>query len=211
MNKRGFVSRILQNFRKPEGFFGRMILWGMNTGHASLAQWGMSCLQWQPEWSVLDIGCGGGANLLQILQRCPQGKAYGIDISPESVTFARKKNKKYLGTRCFIEQGGVHRLPYPDYAFDAVTAFETVYFWQDITHAFQEVLRILKPGGQFLICNESDGLVPAQKKWCNIIGGMKIYRQEELASLLASAGFVNVHAYENPQKHWLCVTANAPE
>ena len=104
MNKRGFVSRILQNFRKPEGFFGRMILWGMNTGHASLAQWGMSCLQWQPEWSVLDIGCGGGANLLQILQRCPQGKAYGIDISPESVTFARKKNKKYLGTRCFIEQ-----------------------------------------------------------------------------------------------------------
>lgn len=70
-----------------------MILWGMNTGHASLAQWGMSCLQWQPEWSVLDIGCGGGANLLQILQRCPQGKAYGIDISPESVTFARKKIK----------------------------------------------------------------------------------------------------------------------
>lgn len=104
MNKRGFVSKILQNFRKPEGFFGRMILWGMNTGHASLAQWGMSCLQWQPEWSVLDIGCGGGANLLQILQRCPQGKAYGIDISSESVTFARKKNKKYLGTRCFIEQ-----------------------------------------------------------------------------------------------------------
>lgn len=44
MNKRGFVSKILQNFRKPEGFFGRMILWGMNTGHASLAQWGMSCL-----------------------------------------------------------------------------------------------------------------------------------------------------------------------
>ena len=39
MNKRGFVSKILQNFRKPEGFFGRMILWGMNTGHASLAQW----------------------------------------------------------------------------------------------------------------------------------------------------------------------------
>lgn len=93
MNKRGFVSKILQNFRKPEGFFGRMILWGMNTGHASLAQWGMSCLQWQPEWSVLDIGCGGGANLLQILQRCPQGKAYGIDISSESVTFARKKIK----------------------------------------------------------------------------------------------------------------------
>ena len=169
MNKRGFVSKILQNFRKPEGFFGRMILWGMNTGHASLAQWGMSCLQWQPEWSVLDIGCGGGANLLQILQRCPQGKAYGIDISSESVTFARKKNKKYLGTRCFIEQGGVHRLPYPDYAFDAVTAFETVYFWGNLQHAFTEVARVLKPGGSFLICCEISD--PANKAWTGLVEG----------------------------------------
>ena len=45
MNKRGFVSKILQNFRKPEGFFGRMILGGGNTGRAALAQWGMSCKQ----------------------------------------------------------------------------------------------------------------------------------------------------------------------
>ena len=88
MNKRGFVSKILQNFRKPEGFFGRMILWGMNTGHASLAQWGnvmlamatgMECTRHRLRWC---------ANLLQILQRCPQGEAYGIDISSESVTFA---------------------------------------------------------------------------------------------------------------------------
>lgn len=114
---------------------------------------------------------GGGANLLQILQRCPQGKAYGIDISPESVTFARKKNKKYLGTRCFIEQGGVHRLPYPDYAFDAVTAFETVYFWGNLQHAFTEVARVLKPGGSFLICCEISD--PANKAGRDLLKGWR--------------------------------------
>ena len=205
MNKRGFVSRILQNFRKPEGFFGRMILWGMNTGHASLAQWGMSCLQWQPEWSVLDIGCGGGANLLQILQRCPQGKAYGIDISSESVTFARKKNKKYLGTRCFIEQGGVHRLPYPDYAFDAVTAFETVYFWGNLQHAFTEVARVLKPGGSFLICCEISD--PANKAWTGLVEGMEIHSCDELKAILSKSGFTDTAIFRT-KKEELCLVSH---
>ena len=72
MEKRGFINKILQNTQKPEGFFGRMILRGMNKGHASLARWGMSYLEWQQNWNVLDVGCGGGANLAELLERCPQ-------------------------------------------------------------------------------------------------------------------------------------------
>ena len=41
--------------------------------------------------------------------------------------------------------------------FDAVTAFETVYFWPDLPLCFREVYRVLKPSGTFLICNESNG------------------------------------------------------
>ena len=110
----------------------------MNRGHASLARWGMGCMEWQADWSVLDIGCGGGANLAQILKRCPAGKAYGIDLSQESVAFARRKNRRLLGTRCFVERGDVGKLPYGDGTFGAVTAFETVYFWDDLPEAFAE-------------------------------------------------------------------------
>ncbi len=42
-------------------------------------------------------------------------------------------------------------------AFDLATAFETVYFWPGLEKCFAEVCRILKPGGTFPICNESDG------------------------------------------------------
>ena len=94
--KKNFINRILQNTRKPQGFWGRMILRSMNTGHAPLAAWAFTHLDWRPDWKVLDIGCGGGANIAHMLKRCPQGQVYGVDISPESVAFARQKNKAFL-------------------------------------------------------------------------------------------------------------------
>ena len=154
MGKRNIIHKLFHNLKKPEGFWGRVILREMNKRHTLLSECGMSHMVWNKEWNVLDIGCGGGANLTQLMHRCPQGKAYGIDISPESVLFAQKKNKKYLSTRCFIEQGTVDTLPYTHEMFDVVTAFETVYFWNDLPKAFTEVTRILKRNGHFLICCE---------------------------------------------------------
>ena len=62
MRNKHLLNSILQNTSCPKGFWGRMILWGMNRFHASLARRGMKQVNWQPQWTVLDIGCGGGAN-----------------------------------------------------------------------------------------------------------------------------------------------------
>ena len=135
MKKNSFLNDILQNTSCPQGFWGRMILRGMNCFHASLAHRGMKQVDWRPEWNVLDIGCGGGANVKRLLKLCPQGKVYGMDLSEESVAFARRHNAGELDRRCFIQQGDVCSLPYGDGAFDAVTAFETVYFWSSVSKA----------------------------------------------------------------------------
>ena len=79
MGKKNFLNKVLQNTSCPQGFWGRMILRGMNRFHASLANRGMMQVEWQPEWNVLDIGCGGGANLKRLLNLCPKGNIYGID------------------------------------------------------------------------------------------------------------------------------------
>lgn len=126
-----------------------MVLRGMNRFHASLARRGMRQVDWQPEWNVLDIGCGGGADLKRLLKLCPQGRVYGIDLSEESVAFARRHNAGELDRRCFIRQGDVCSLPYGDGAFDAVTAFETVYFWRPVGKALGEVFRVLRKGAAF--------------------------------------------------------------
>lgn len=204
MEKRGFINKILQNTQKPEGFFGRMILRGMNKGHASLARWGMSYLEWQQNWNVLDVGCGGGANLAELLKRCPQGKAYGIDISPESVAFAQKKNKPYLGTRCFIEQGSADRLPFADNSFDVVTAFETIYFWGDLHRAFSEIARVLKDNGHFLICCEISD--PTNDTWTSRIEGMVVHPSSELKYILTQSGFTDIILHRQ-KKEDLCIVA----
>ena len=89
--------------------------------------------------------------------------------------------------------------------FDAVTAFETVYFWSDLPQCLREVRRVLKPGGTFLICNESNGDTDKDEKWTEIIGGMTIYKDIELKAYLEQAGFQNIQIHK--RKNWLCVTA----
>ena len=92
MGKKNFLNKVLQNTSCPQGFWGRMILRGMNRFHASLANRGMK-------------------NLKRLLNLCPKGNIYGIDLSEESVSFAQKYNAKDLDKRCFIQQGDVCSLP----------------------------------------------------------------------------------------------------
>ena len=67
------------------------------------------------------------------------------------------------------------------------------------------VYRVLKPGGTFLICNESNGDTDKDEKWTAIIGGMTIYKDGELKAYLEQAGFHGVQIHK--KKSWLCVTA----
>ena len=203
MNIGNMINTFLNNFQNPQGFWGKMVLWAMNKGHSSLSRWGMSHIKWQQDWEVLDIGCGGGANLAQILRRCSTGKVYGIDISQASVDFAKKKNRKDLLTRCFIEQGTVNALPHIENKFNVVTAFETIYFWNHLQQSFREVARVLKKEGYFLICCEMND--PQSKAWVNRIEGMTIYSGEELKKILSESGFdsITIHKHEKA----ICIIA----
>jgi ubiquinone/menaquinone biosynthesis C-methylase UbiE len=202
------IRRFLRNCRKPQGLMGRVVAKGMNSGHAVISEWGLSYLEAPKGARVLDIGCGGGANIGRLLRMYPDGHVEGIDYSEESVTISRRKNAAALGERCTIEVGSVSALPYEDASFDAVIAFETIYFWPDIVDDFREVRRVLKPGGMFLICNDSCD--PADDTWTSRIEGMWIYGKEELSHLLVESGFevasVNIH-----ERGWLCVAARAAD
>ena len=73
--------------------------------------------------------------------------------------------------------------------------------------SFQEVLRVLKPGGAFMIVNESDGMNLADEKWTVMIDGMRIFNQEQLMQYLQDAGFSRISAHVNQEQHWLCLLA----
>lgn len=196
----------LENTRKPQGLGGKLMVSAMNLGHRALADWGFQFLPLAPDAKVLDCGCGGGANLAKLLKACPAGIVKGIDYSPVSVEKARKVNQQAIQQgRCTVLNGNVADMIFASSWFDAVTAFETVYFWPDLSASFREVYRVLKPSGTFLICNEC-GDPEKYRKWTEIIDGMTVYRDTELQAALEQAGFHHVQSHSN-KMGWLCVTA----
>ena len=195
-----------ENTRKPVGFGGKLMVAMMNVGHSAVARWGLQFLELAPDAKVLDCGCGGGANIKRLMKKCPQGIVKGIDYSPVSVEKSKKVNEAAVTKRrCDVLCASVAELPFESEQFDAVTAFETVYFWPDLPQCFREVYRVLKPGGTFLICNESNGDTDRDEKWTEIIGGMTIYKDAELKAYLEQAGFHEVQIHK--KKSWLCITA----
>ena len=195
-----------ENTRKPIGLGGKIMVTMMNLGHSPVARWGLRFLELTPDAKVLDCGCGGGANIKRLLKKCPQGVVKGIDYSPVSVEKSKRVNEAAVTKgRCTVLRASVAELPFESEQFDAVTAFETVYFWPDLPQCFREVWRMLKSGGTFLICNESNGDTDKDEKWTEIIGGMTIYKDIELKSCLEQAGFFDVQIHK--KKTWLCVTA----
>ena len=205
----GLLSKFFSNARKPEGFLGKLMVNGMNGGgHAAMANWALAMVTIARDDRILDIGCGGGANIARLLQRTQQGSVTGIDFSPVSVRKSTRVNAKAIQEgRCKVLEGNVANLPFDEGSFDLVTAFETIYFWPDIEHCFNEEKKVLKPGGQFVIVNESDGSGEMDAKWESMIEGMHTYTPEEVRHHLTNVGFCDLNITVNEEKRWLCVTA----
>ena len=204
----GLYKKFVNQTRKPEGFLGKMMVSGMNSGHAKLADWGMAHLKGITPSNIAELGCGGGRNTAELLKRYPQAKVTALDYSALSVEKTKEYNKDRMSEgRCSVIQGNVAELPFEDGTFDLATAFETVYFWPGLEQCFSEVCRILKPGGTFMICNESDGTDETSLKYEKIIEGMKCYTIDELSSALRAAGFAEVKSDHYDGKPWITVIA----
>ncbi len=201
---KNFISQT----RKPEGFLGRLMLAGMNSGHAKMADWGLGHLPQLFPKQVVDLGCGAGRNAGELLNRFPSAHVTAMDYSPLSVEKAKEYNAEAIqAEKCSVLQGDVSELTLPPQSFDLATAFETVYFWPGLERCFSQAAKILRPGGLFLICNESDGRDAAGVKFEKMIDGMKAYTVEEIEAALKAAGFSEVESDHHPSKPWICLIA----
>lgn len=180
----------------------------MNQGHAALSDWGLSHIEGLSPLVIAELGCGGGRNARELLRRYPLSKLYAVDYSALAVCRTRAYNKPAIVRgRCRVLKASVQSLPLAASRFDLATAFETVYFWPDLAECFAEVYRILKCGGSFLICNESDGTDAEGLRYERIIDGMHCYTAEELETLLRTAGFSEVRIFRHETKPWLTMLA----
>jgi SAM-dependent methyltransferase len=150
--------------------------------------------QLQPGETVLDLGSGGGIDVLLSARRVgPTGKAYGLDMTDEMLALARENQKTAgVGNVEFLK-GEIENIPLPDNSVDVIISNCVINLSADKDRVLKEAFRVLKPGGRFAVSDiVTRGEVPEQIRkdmllWAGCIAGA--LQDSDYAGKLAKAGF----------------------
>jgi SAM-dependent methyltransferase len=201
------VAKKITQCMKPHGEEGFETIENMNVNHKEISEFAFSILDVGSDDNILDIGCGGGVNIEKFL-KLTSGNVNGLDYSEVSVEASIKQNHIAVENgRCNVIQADVSDMPISDEKYDLVSAFETIYFWPEIGETFKEVSRIIKPDGQFMIAQGTDGNHPDDELWLSTVDGMHIYTAPELKEYLLDAGFSSVESHVKENDYILVVIA----
>jgi SAM-dependent methyltransferase len=97
---------------------------------------------------VLDFGCGWGGETLWLAERVRT--VCGVDVDRHAISQAAAAVRDSNSRNCRVEWSADGRLPFADGSFDAVLSTDTFEHVMDLDLAFQEIARVLKPGGHLL-------------------------------------------------------------
>jgi len=207
----GIAVALMRQVRKPNRWVGRPFLWIMNRTHSSLTDWGLEHVSIDKQFTILDVGCGGGRTIQKLAATASEGSVYGIDYASGSVAASRTKNAELIKAgRVEIQQASVSQLPFADQKFDLVTAVETQYYWPDLINDLKEIRRTLKPGGRLVIIAETF----SGGRFDNLKGPvMKLLKSTALSEnaqreLFQSAGYQEVQTFVEQRKGWICVVGS---
>ena len=108
----------------------------------------------KPGESVLDCGCGTGTLAIIAKRQVGGGRVHGIDLSPDQLKIAKRKAQKE-GPGLEFHEGSVDELPFPDATFDAIFCTLMLHHLprKVKSAAFQEMRRVLRPGGRIVIAD----------------------------------------------------------
>jgi len=147
----------LEDIRKSYGVVSRFYAVAEGIFEKGLRQKGLQLLSVTLGEVVLEIGFGTGYSLKEIANSVGEnGRAYGIDITPQMLEVTRKRLQKAgLMDRVELYEGDAKSMPYQDNKFDAVYMASTLELFDtpDIPRVLKEIKRVLKPGGRLGIAS----------------------------------------------------------
>lgn len=191
------------------------------------ANMGLSCgnptatAHLKPGEVVVDLGSGGGLDVFLAAQKVgPNGRAIGIDMTPEMIARALANAESAGYTNVEFYHSTIDKIPLPDSSVDCVISNCVINLAPDKPAVFREIFRILKPGGRVAVSDIAlKGELPkeiamsiAAYTGC-IAGAIKI---EDYRAELLKAGFQYVevvdsgkdlNAYKQAEKGSSCCSA----
>ena len=154
-------------------------------------------IELKPGETVLDLGSGGGSDVLLSAKRVgPTGNAYGLDMTEDMLALARENQQQAGVENVEFLKGEIERIPLPDNSVDVVISNCVINLSADKDRVLREAFRVLKPGGRFAV---SDVVVRGEVHeevrksmllWVGCIAGA--LEEKEYAAKLARAGFARI-------------------
>src|SRR6202050_2105925 len=153
--------------------------------------------QLNPGETVLDLGSGGGIDVLLSARRVgPFGKAYGLDMTDEMLALACENQRKAGVENVEFLKGEIEHIPLPDNSVDVVISNCVINLSADKDRVLREAFRVLKPGGRFAVSDVViRGEVPEAVRqsmmlWVGCVAGA--LEEQNYRARLIGAGFTQV-------------------
>ncbi|GBC59162.1 hypothetical protein DENIS_0098 [Desulfonema ishimotonii] len=185
MNFSTFFSK---QARKPSGIFGLFVMSRIfDKGNAELNAFMKALLSPVEKDHILEIGFGTGKLIHDMAGVTTRGLVEGVDFSDAMVSIAQRRNRKHIASgRVKLRQGSFEEMPCDDHRFDKICTANTLYFWPNPGDTLKKILRILKPGGKFVM-GFGDKAQLEQKSLSSDV--FRLYSQDDVRRLLIDAGF----------------------
>jgi arsenite methyltransferase len=153
--------------------------------------------QLKPGETVLDLGSGGGIDVLLSARRVgPSGKAYGLDMTDEMLALANENKRKAGAENVEFLKGEIESIPLPDNTVDVVISNCVINLSADKDRVLREAFRVLKPGGRFAVSDvvTRGEMAPEVRQsvlaWVGCIAGA--LEENEYRGKLSAAGFEQI-------------------
>jgi ubiquinone/menaquinone biosynthesis C-methylase UbiE len=151
----------------------------------------------QPGNTVLDLGSGAGVDVFLAAKAVgPQGRAIGVDMTPEMIARSWENAVKGGYRNVDFRLGEIEALPVQDSSVDVVLSNCVINLAPDKRKVFSEIFRVLKPGGRFSISDiVTYGPVPEAIRqdmalWAGCSAGA--LDREDYLRLITETGFSDV-------------------
>ncbi len=178
--------------------------------------------QLNPGETVLDLGSGGGIDVLLSARRVgPTGKAYGLDMTDEMLALALENQRKAGVRNVEFLKGEIENIPLPDNSVDVIISNCVINLSADKDRVLREAFRVLRPGGRFAVSDVVvRGEVPTEIRrnvelWIGCVAGA--LEESEYRSKLAAAGFQEIEleppastAPKTPANSWPAPASTPP-
>lgn len=185
------ITSNLYSDRETEGLPAEAVAVSLGCGNPT------ALIDLQPGQTVLDLGSGGGIDVLLSARRVgPTGKVFGLDMTDDMLALARENQRRAGATNVEFLKGTIESIPLPDQSVDVIISNCVINLSVDKDAVLREAFRVLKPGGRFAVSDVVlRGSVPPELRrslelWVGCVAGA--LQEEEYASKLKAAGFADV-------------------